>query len=147
MTIARSSLAFALLAIVALLVGCGRTTAPGLVPLDVQVLYQDQPVAEAVVIFVGENGKYANGLTDSSGVAAMGTFDPGDGVHPGSYQVGIDKSQLIEEQDPNDPTGNKILKSETIFHIPAKFGDPINSGLTAEVTEEGESLLVFDLKD
>ncbi|MBA2113132.1 hypothetical protein [Bremerella alba] len=147
MNIIRLTLVASLSATLALVAGCGRTTAPGLVPLDVQVLYQDQPVDEAVIIFVGEDGKYANGLTNASGIAAMGTFSPGDGVHPGKYNVGIDKSQLNQEQDPNDPTGDKILSSETIFHIPAKFGDPINSGLTADVQEGGELVVVFELVD
>ncbi|MEW4565077.1 hypothetical protein AB1K70_21310 [Bremerella sp. JC770] len=147
MSITRPAIVLALLITPVLLAGCGRSTAPGLVPLDVQVLYQNEPVHEAVVIFVGEDGKYANGLTNRSGIAAMGTFSPGDGVHPGSYQVGIDKSQLNEEKDLSDPTGDKVLSSETIFHIPAKFGDPINSGLTADVTEDGKTLLVFDLVD
>ncbi len=147
MNILRPAMFALLLAILPLTLGCGRSTAPGLVPLDVKVLYQDQPVNEAVVIFVGEDGKYANGLTNSSGIAQMGTFAPGDGVHPGTYQVGIDKSQLKEEKDLNDPTGDKILSSETIFHVPAKFGDPINSGLTADVTEGGEELVVFELVD
>lgn len=134
-----------LLLIVLPIVGCSQGGNPDLVPLDVKVLLDEKPIEEAVVIFISEDGRYANGLTNSNGVAEMTTFEPGDGVHPGKYQVGIDKSQLIEESDPNDPTGNTILKSETTFHIPPKYGDPINSGLTAEVTREGEREIVFNL--
>lgn len=147
MSITRTCVCFAILTLLPLTIGCGRSLAPGNLPVDVKVIYQGSPVNEAVVIFVGEDGKYANGLTNSSGVAAMGTVAPGDGVSPGIYHVGIDKSQLIEEKDLNDPTGNTILRSETVYHVPPKYGDPINSGLQADIHEGGEALLVFELSD
>lgn len=130
-----------------LLAGCGKAGNPDLVPIDVKVIYQGQPVDEAVVIFIGQDGKYANGLTNSRGIAEMATYEPGDGVYPGEYQVGIDKSTLNEESDPNDPTGDRILKSEAIFHIPAKYGDHTRSGLTANITREGPSEITFDLEE
>lgn len=129
------------------LVGCGKSLEPGKIPFAVTVMYQGKPVEEAVVIFVGEGDKYASGLTNSSGVADMGTLEAGDGVFAGKYTVAVDKSQLISENDPNDPTGNKILKSEEIFHVPAKYAAFDKSGLTAEVTEEGPHEITFELQD
>lgn len=139
-------LGLALLSLVGL-AGCGKSLEPGKIPFAVTVMYQGKPVEEAVVIFVGEDDKYANGLTDSSGVADMGTLEPGDGVFAGKYKVGVDKSEHISENDPNDPTGNRVLKSEDIFHVPAKYADFFKSGLTAEVTEEGPHEITFELKD
>ncbi|GAA4441254.1 hypothetical protein [Bremerella cremea] len=129
------------------LVGCGRSLEPGKIPFHVTVNYNGAPISEAVVIFVSDGGTYANGLTDSNGVANMGTLEAGDGVFAGSYQVAVDKSELISESDPNDPTGNRILRSEAIFHVPAKYSDFIKSGLTAEVTEDGPHELTLDLVD
>ncbi|PQO37706.1 hypothetical protein DTL21_07105 [Bremerella cremea] len=130
-----------------LLVGCGPSLEPGKIPFAVTVMYQGQPIEEAVVIFVSDEGNYANGLTDSNGVAQMGTTNPGDGIFAGKYQVAVDKSQLISENDPNDPTGNKLLKNEAIYHVPAKYSDFIKSGLTADVTKEGSHELTLELKD
>lgn len=140
---------FGYVAILGLMVlaGCGTSLEPGKIPFAVTVMYQGKPIDEAVVIFVSDDGKYANGLTDSSGVAHMGTTVAGDGVFAGKYKVAVDKSQLISENDPNDPTGNKVLKSEAVFHVPAKYSDLAKSGLTAEVTEEGAHELTLELKD
>lgn len=127
--------------------GCGQRMDPNKVPIVVQINYQGSPVHEAVVILVSDDGQYANGLTGPDGVAHLGTNAPGDGVFPGRYKVAVDKSQLIEENDPNDPTGNKILRSETIYHIPARYSDFTKSGLTLEAAKEGQTDFVFDLAD
>lgn len=129
------------------LAGCGRSLEPGKIPFAVTVMYQGKTVDEAVVIFVSDDGNYANGLTDSGGVAHMGTVNPGDGVFAGKYKVAVDKSQLISENDPNDPTGNKLLKKEAVYHVPAKYSDFVKSGLTAEVTKEGSHELTLELTD
>ncbi|WP_131282712.1 hypothetical protein [Blastopirellula marina] len=112
-----------------------------------QINYQGAPVHEAVVIFYGDDDRYANGLTGTDGVALMGTTAPGDGVFPGQYKVAVDKSQLIEESDPNDPTGLKIIKRKAVFHIPARYGDFTQSGLTIDVSKEGPTEILFDLVD
>ncbi|RCS48320.1 hypothetical protein DTL42_13430 [Bremerella cremea] len=140
---------FGCVAILGLLVlsGCGTSLEPGKIPFAVTVMYEGKPIDEAVVIFVSDDGKYANGLTDSSGVAHMGTVAAGDGVFAGKYKVAVDKSQLISENDPNDPTGNKVLKSEAVYHVPLKYSDLNKSGLTAEVSEDGAHELTLDLKD
>ncbi|PQO46731.1 hypothetical protein [Blastopirellula marina] len=127
--------------------GCGPRLDPNKIPVAVQINYKGNPVDEAVVIFVSEDGHYANGLTGSDGVARMGTNAPGDGVFVGSYKVAVDKSQLIEENDPNDPTGNKILRSETVYHIPARYSDFTKSGLTVDASKDGQTDFVFDLVD
>ncbi|MCC9608766.1 hypothetical protein LOC68_08625 [Blastopirellula sp. JC732] len=127
--------------------GCGPRLDPNKVPVQVQINYKGGPIAEAVVIFVSDDGQYANGLTGSDGVARMGTSAPGDGVFPGQYKVAVDKSQLIEESDPNDPTGMRILRSQAVYHVPARYSDFMKSGLTVDVSKEGPSDFVFDLVD
>lgn len=127
--------------------GCGPRLDPNKVPVQVKINYKGASIAEAVVIFVSDDGQYANGLTGSDGVAHMGTSAPGDGVFPGVYKVAVDKSQLIEESDPNDPTGMKIVRSEAIYHVPARYSDFIKSGLTVDVSKEGPTEFTFDLVD
>lgn len=133
--------------ILAVVVGCGPSFDPNKVPVQVQINYQGAPICEAVVIFVSDEGQYANGLTGSDGIARMGTAAPGDGVFPGKYKVAVDKSQLIEESDPNDPTGTKILRSEAVYHVPPRYSDFMKSGLIIDVSKQGPTEFQFDLVD
>jgi hypothetical protein len=75
------------LGLVLALVGCGGSrTSPvaGVVVLD------GQPLAEAAIQFVPQGaGRDATGQTDTNGEFAMSTFEPRDGVLPGTYKVVI----------------------------------------------------------
>ncbi|MDO5308752.1 MAG: hypothetical protein Q4G03_04600 [Planctomycetia bacterium] len=127
--------------------GCGKNK-HGTVPVTVTVTYNGKPVDEAVVVFTSETtGDFSSGATNKSGVAKLSAYEPNDGAKPGVYVVTIDKSELKEERDPNDPMGDRILKSETIFHIPAVYGNVKTSGLTAEVVEGKKNSFVFNLDD
>jgi hypothetical protein len=54
------------------------------------VLLDGQPLAGASVQFVpDESGRDATGTTNDKGEFVMSTYDPGDGVAPGSYKVVI----------------------------------------------------------
>jgi hypothetical protein len=66
--------------------GCGSRTSPvaGVVLLD------GQPLVNASIQFVPDgSGRDATGTTNERGEFAMSTFEPRDGVVPGSYKVVI----------------------------------------------------------
>jgi hypothetical protein len=68
------------------LAGCGAKTSPveGVVTLD------GKPLAGAAIQFVPQGqGRDATATTDTNGAFAMSTFQPRDGVLPGSYKVVI----------------------------------------------------------
>lgn len=78
-----------------------------------------------------KTGKWASGVTDSSGAYALGTAEAGDGIPPGDYYVTI--AEVFPDSDkPPRPT------------IPSKYADPSASGLELHLAP-GESK-VFDIK-
>ncbi len=124
--------------------GCKKNV-HGTVPVTVKVTYNGKPIHEAVVVFSSAQGNSSSGATNEKGEAKLSAFEKNDGAIPDSYVVTIDKSELKEERDPDNP--DRILKSETIYHIPAVYGDRKTSELTAEVVKGKKNVFTFDLDD
>jgi hypothetical protein len=72
--------------------GCGSTKKP--VEVEGVVLLDNEPVAEATVLFIpdGGSGQPAHGLTDENGKFQLTTFKDNDGAFPGNYKVTVTKS-------------------------------------------------------
>jgi hypothetical protein len=132
--------------------GCGPDDGLGKrVPVSGTVTYKGKPVAKGSVSFVPEDpnvGRPATGAIDE-GAYQMGTMTTDDGVIPGKYRVTIGASDVDLNQAP--PGGGMVdqavvakayRKAKTL--IPAKYNDPIKSGLTVEVPGGNYD---FDLKD
>jgi len=107
------------------LLGADRTgNVEGIVTLD------GQPVADAMVTFVPVNegrGRPATGITDENGAfrlrataAGDAATEPGAGVLPGDYYVGV-----VETPSPE--------KAEQGTVVPKKYNDPRESGLKVTV--------------
>jgi hypothetical protein len=132
------------------LVGCGgaRTS-----PVEGIVLLDGKPLAGASIQFVPqEQGKDATGQTDNSGQFAMSTFQPRDGVLPGTYKVVI--SPPTGEVDPTK-YGNAgdamsaaskapAKKESTGPAFPQQYSRADQTPLTQEVPVKGQ--VKFDLK-
>lgn len=141
------------------LVGCGKAVDPNrpkTVPASVTVTYKGQPVSGANVTFQPASAEQrgAVAVTDAQGHAAMWTFDPGDGVIPGSYKVVISKVTLISLPDPDKTDPAEYARLEKLAQstppkneLPEKYSEAASSDLTAEVAEGGENTFTFDLKD
>jgi len=139
-----------------ILAGCGGggsdSDRPETVPATGTVTLQGQPVEGANVAFVAESaeGRGAVATTDESGHFELTTFEPGDGAIPGKYKVKISKTvtegglsqeqaQAYDEKGlPHPPTRTKEL-------LPPMYKDPNKSGLTEEVTEDGDNEFEFNL--
>jgi hypothetical protein len=65
-------------------------------PVDVEgvVLLDNEPVAEATVLFIpeGGTGQPAHGMTDENGKFRLSTFQENDGALAGAYKVTVTKS-------------------------------------------------------
>ena len=138
-----------------LLGGCGQKLPPGAQPtkkISVVVLYKGAPLEGASITFVNQDGAPAPavGRTDSQGKAVMKTYVEGDGAVMGKHKVMIDKSESVGGQTvgPESPEYNPNAPPPTLKrHIPQKYSEYGNSGLTAEVSASGPSEFTFDLKD
>lgn len=130
--------------------GCsGRASVPGrpkTVPVKVTVIYRGSPVAEANVQFLPDGtGNAATGVTDSQGIARLTTFEQNDGAVPGTYRVTIRKSIQVGGSNPADPDAPPVPATYR-EELPAKYGTPETSGLTALVSES-QTEFTFELTD
>jgi hypothetical protein len=140
-----------------LALGCGQqdSNRPKTYPVTGMVTYKGQAVEGATVAYQPTAGKKgATGVTDAAGRYSLTTFTSGDGAVPGQYKVKIVKVKAAEgvaaaDQDSEDyvaPTEGQpeVGKSENL--LPANYADPNQSGLTATVGEDKNSI-DFDLQD
>lgn len=119
-------------------------------PVSGVVTYQGRPVEGANVTFVSTAGKRgAVATTDAAGHFDMTTFEPKDGVIPGSYQVAIQKT-IVEGAPEEGATGKAGVEPPAGIPkdlLPAKYKDASKSGLTVDIKEPGVKDLKFELTD
>lgn len=135
MTLMHHGKAAALLFLLALLGGCGRSDGPSgkLAPVTGRVIYKDQGVTAAEIYFLpdadkGNNGTMAAAVLQEDGTFTMTTYPRGDGVLPGAYKVTLGLGRR------NDKALEKYRKVDT-------------TPLAFEVPEEGLTDLVIDLSN
>lgn len=123
--------------------GCGSDR-PGTVPVQGTVLYRGKAVEGARVMFMatGAQAPAASGETNAQGHFTLMTFEPGDGAIAGQYKVLITKRQ--ESPDPKQPDSPYKITRDL---LPARYGNPTRTDLTAEVTPGGPNDFSFELKD
>lgn len=149
----RTFKSFFMLTLCSVLVGCGaEVELGGTTAVTGTVNHNGQPVEGATVTFspAGE-GRAASGITDANGRFTLTTLASNDGAMPGTYQVGISKTEVqgamtAEESEAylkqhNQPPPRPVSKDM----LPAKYKNPMQSGLTATVNESGENDFTFDL--
>ncbi len=130
-----------LTACAALVAGCGDER-PDTLPAGGMVTYNGQPVAEARVMFMVEGGRPASGMTNSEGRFELMTFEPGDGALPGEHKVTVTKKEtVVDPAKPDDPY------APMRDLLPARYGNPTKSDLSAKVEAGGENDFTFDLHD
>jgi hypothetical protein len=129
--------------------GCGQPNR-GTVPVTVEIQYDGKPVSEASITLLNSEGKYAVGITDTSGTARIFTYTPNDGAAPGHYQVSVDKHETIFPDAPAsaaEDTGSSRSEIKHVYHIPKKYADVSTSGLSLEVVKGNKNHFLFQLND
>jgi hypothetical protein len=132
--------------------GCGDGL--GLKPTTGTVTYKGAPVEGANVTFVAESGPIGTGTTDASGKFTI-TTNGKPGAVVGKHGVMISKTSSNIEGMPANPTPEDMMKMGAKMgakagaiskdELPSKFGTTQGSGLTADVTADGENNFPFDL--
>jgi hypothetical protein len=132
------------LAVVALAFsGCGGGKKFPVYPVTGELFLDKKPLAEAQVIFIPENGDMpqATGMTDASGKFTLSTYGNGDGAVEGKFKVIIRKIEKAPDVDPNQPIDPKIgAKMTAKSLIPPHYGNPENSGLSATIKAESNTV-------
>lgn len=108
-------------------------------------------VEEAFVTFhpVDSKGYGASAKTDANGKFVMGTFKSDDGVVPGEYTVTVTKGKEaaaaaapILTDDPRYNGAPPETKTVVENDLPAKFSDPLTSGVKVTVTEANNDFVL-----
>ena len=121
---------------VMLVLGCGRGDLPTLGHVKGTVTYQGKPLAEGEIIFYPATGRPAYGKIKDGEIVDVTTLESNDGVTAGTNQVGI---QSVE--------GGDDMYAEVKWLIPQRYGNPKQSGLTADIKQGETNELTFTLVD
>ena len=114
------------------LVAAGCHRGPDLVPVNGQVTLDGQPVEGAAVMLHPENGgRPATGKSDAAGQFALTTLSEGDGALPGKHKVTVALTKMLREIKEGDPWDESAVE----YVVPARYGSPQTSGLSAEVVD------------
>lgn len=132
-----------------------RDGLPPAIPVTGTVSYKGKPLGQATVVFLapvpGKNRSLAAvGVTDPDGRFVLRTFRDHDGAIAGLHRVTIHKSITVSPGDrplvPNER--GDILDTPVVRHlIPQKYSASDTSGLTAEVSPEGDNGFSFTLEE
>ena len=110
-----------------MLAGCGGPVEEPVYPVHGQVLWENRPLAEALVVLhrLDTQGRNLTARTDASGNFEFTTHQPGDGAPAGRYAATVEYRELVQEGDEKIRTGRNLL--------PLRYSDPSTSGLPCEV--------------
>ncbi|MBN1589185.1 MAG: hypothetical protein JW888_06705 [Pirellulales bacterium] len=114
--------------IVATFAGCGDGR-PTRVPVSGQVLIDGKPLSHGFIRLTPEGARAATAEIGPDGRFTLKTFEPGDGVVPGTHPVVI----LGAEQ---------LGPRKQRWHAPKKYANAKASGLTAAIDGPTDSLLI-----
>lgn len=110
-----------------LVVGCGDGR-PTRVPVSGVVMVDGEPVPSGQVMFVPEGTRPSSSKIDSEGRFNLECFDGGDGAVLGTHRVQVFACEYTQKG--------------ANWYAPKKYADFRSSGLTHEVTETDDSVVI-----
>lgn len=99
------------------------------VPVAGQVLIDGKPLTQGQILFVPPEGRASQGKLDSEGRFRLTCFDENDGAVRGTHRIAITSAEPIS------PT-------KTRWFAPKKLADPRTSGLSQEIREAVNNLVL-----
>jgi hypothetical protein len=132
-----------LLMILFLNIGCSKKGEHTTAKVHGKVTFNGQPMKFGSLLFVPEgNFPSAQGIIQSNGTYSMGTYDTADGAVIGKHKVMITAHSINANVLPEDAV--KGSDGSVVSVIPERYGDLEKSGLTADVSED-DNTVNFDL--
>jgi hypothetical protein len=144
---------------IALMMGCDSDTNPKTYKVSGIISLKGQPVEKATLVFIpkGENGNPATAVSSKDGRYELTTFNAADGAVPGEYSIKISKLEYKEERTSTENVYANSEEESVNYKLsesagappknllPAKYANPMTSGLTYTVPEANSSFDI-DLK-
>jgi hypothetical protein len=123
------------------LVGCGERSKTDLVVRG-QVLYRGEPVSGGLIVFTPNPDRGSDGPVATAAIEDDGSFTlvgpDGKPVRPGWYRVAVAaKAGTVDPPTPGRPYPG----------LPAKYRNPLLSGLEREIRAGSDNVLSLDLDD
>lgn len=133
--------------LVLLLAGCGSDPLPAKVRGE--VLVDGQPLAKGTIIFAVPGKAEATGVIENGKIVSVGTFKTDDGASVGQAKVAVQAMQIsaapVVVANPGDTKSNTLASMSGQSLIPARYGNPETSELTADL-KAGQNELKFELQ-
>jgi len=98
-------------------------------PISGKVLIDGEPLTYGFVQFIPDNARPAQGKLDANGRFSLSCFEANDGAVIGVNHVTVSACE---------PIGGLKMR----WHAPKKYANPETSGLTEEVTEPNNSMVI-----
>jgi hypothetical protein len=117
---------------------CGRSR-PVTIPTSGEITCDNQPLADAEVVFTPAGGRPASGRTDERGRFSLTTFSIGDGAMPGEHIVTVSK-QVAKDAAGTGPY------LEYVQLVAPHYANPQSSPLRATVSPEGPKSHAFAIE-
>lgn len=109
-------------------VGCGDGR-PSRLPMSGQVLIDGEPLTFGSVQFVPTNARPSVAKLDEEGRFTLSCYGEKDGIVPGVHRVQVNAAEWISD-------------NERKWHAPPKYFRYQTSGITQEVTETTEAVVI-----
>ena len=141
-TATRSRASLLLIALFSLAVGCDSL--PPTAPVTGTVYFNEKPLTFGSVTFQpSSGGQPARAEIKPDGTYRLSTFTDSDGAIIGNHRVRIMCTTAQDPKNPIEISGNELMAGKLL--IPRKYTQMGSSGLTADVTFEGENKFDFKL--
>ncbi len=122
--------------------GCGSSSAPKTIKAQGKVTFDGKSLGVGRVIFQpvkpaeGCPSRPAIGSLQADGSFELSSFQPGDGLVPGEYQIAVNtQTSGPTPENPNAPE---------VWAAPRRYGNPATSGLSATVPADARHTLEFN---
>jgi hypothetical protein len=109
-------------------IGCGDGR-PARVLVSGQVLIDGKPLSHGYIKFVPSGARPSGGYLDKEGRFTLSCYAKNDGIIPGIHKVEVDAAEPIGPD-------------RRLWHAPKKYASFNGSGLTQEITEATDSLII-----
>ncbi|MCY2986765.1 MAG: hypothetical protein NTY19_02740 [Planctomycetota bacterium] len=146
----------ALLVLLAVSFGCGRSDRPALGKVSGTVTYKGQPVKSGNLVFEVGGARPANAKIVDGKITEVSTFNSNDGVPVGSARIAVFATESGGASTPaapaaNDPGTYQVPAANYMDVgarrlIPDRYNNPATSGLIWEI-KQGENTVTLQLVD